>query len=145
MANEEQLAAADAIRESVVHDEITYLKRLSDDMRAIRSDFTKLFKYIDRAESRVPEDFRRLSMVFHDVHDCRNAYVEMGIPVPPYLDRVIELMSDAFKHAVEDLEAHGGAFHKTRQEVVKRGDFRYDHNTPLLAAAEKHQAKDNDK
>jgi hypothetical protein len=137
MADEEQLAAAEAIRESVVHDEITYLKRISDDMRTMRHDFTKLFKYIDRAESRVPEDFRRLSMVFHDVHDCRNAYVEMGIPVPPYLDRVIELMSDAFKHAVEDLEAEGGAFHKTRKEVVKRGDYRYDHNTPLLAAADK--------
>jgi hypothetical protein len=142
MSTEEQQAAAEAIREGVVHSADVYLKRISDDMRAIRQDFTKLFKYIDRAESRVPEDFRRLSMVFHDVHDCRNAYVEMGIPVPPYLDRIIELMSDAFKHAVEDLEAHGGAFHKTRQEVVKRGDFRYDHNTPLLAAAEKHAAKE---
>jgi hypothetical protein len=142
MPTEEQLAEAEAIREGVVHDEITYLKRISDDMRAIRQDFTKLFKYIDRAESRVPEDFRRLSMVFHDTHDCRNAYVEMGVPVPDYLDRVIELMSDAFKHAVEDLEAHGGAFHKARQEVVKRGDFRYDHNTPLLAAAKKKESSD---
>ncbi len=139
---EEQLAAAEAIREQVIHNEITYLKRISDDMRSIRQDFTKLFKYIERAESRVPEDFRRLSMVFHDVHDCRNAYVEMGIPCPPYLDRVIELMSDAFKHAVEDLEAEGGAFHKTRKEVVKRGDYRYDHNTPLLAAAKKKESSD---
>lgn len=144
MATEEQIAAADAIREGVVHDELTYLKRISDDMRAIRKDFRELFTYIHRAESRVPEDFRRLSMVFHDVHDCRNAYVEMGIPCPPYLDRVIELMSDAFKHAVEDLEAEGGAFHKARKDVVKRGDYRYDHNTPLLAAAEKHQAKENE-
>ena len=142
MPTEEQEAAAEAIREQIVHNEITYLKRISDDMRAIRHDFNRLFKYIDRAESRVPEDFRRLSMVFHDVHDCRNAYTEQGIPVPPYLDRVIELMSDAFKHAVEDLESHGGAFHKARQEVVKRGDFRYDHNTPLLAAAEKNAAKE---
>lgn len=143
MPTEDQQAQAEAIREQVVHDDITYLKRISDDMQAIRKDFTKLFKYIDRAESRVPEDFRRLSMVFHDVHDCRNAYVEMGIPVPPFLDRVIELMSDAFKHAVEDLEAHGGAFNKARQEVVKRGDYRYDHKTPLLAAAKK--AEGNDK
>lgn len=142
MATEEQRAQAEAIRDSVVHDEITYLKRISDDMRAIRQDFTKLFKYIDRAESRVPEDFRRLSMVFHDVHDVRNAYIEMGVPSPDYLDRVIELMNDAFKHAVEDLEAHGGAFHKARQEVVKRGDYRYDHNTPLLAAAQKKEASD---
>lgn len=137
MPTEEQKAHAEAIRETVVHDELTYLKRISDDMRGLRQDFTKLFKYIDRAESRVPEDFRRLSMVYHDVHDVRNAYVEMGTPVPPYLDRVIELMCDAFKHAVEDLEAHGGAFHQARQEVVKRGDFRYDHSTPLLAAAKK--------
>lgn len=144
MPSEEQLAQADAIRDSVVHDELTYLKRISDDMRAIRADFNKLFKYIDRAESRVPEDFRRLSMVFHDVHDVRNAYTEMGHAVPAYLDRVIELMSDAFKHAVQDLEAHGGAFHKARQEVVKRGDHRYDHNTPLLAAQAKKDAADDE-
>lgn len=137
MATEEQLAAAEKIREGVQHGADVYLKRISDDMHALRQDFKKLFVYIDRAESRVPEDFRRLSMVFHDVHDVRNAYTEQGLVVPPYLDRIIELMNDAFKHAAEDLEAPGGAFYKARQDVVKRGDYRYDHNMPLLAADKK--------
>jgi hypothetical protein len=137
MATEEQKAAAEAIKAGVVHDDNTYLKRISDDIGAMRKQFERLFVYLDRAESRVPEDFRRLSMVFHDVHDVRNAYTEQGIVVPPYLDRIIELMNDAFKHAAEDLEAPGGAFYKSRQEVVKRGGYRYDHNVPLLAADNK--------
>ena len=134
MATDEQKAQAEALRGAVVHDQATYLKRISDDMSGLRRDFVKLFNYIDRAESRIPEDFRRLCMSFHDVHDVRNAYTEQGHVVPPYLDRVIELLNDAFKHAVEDLEAPGGSFYKARQDIVKRGDFRYDHNQPLLTA-----------
>ena len=141
MATDEQKAAAEEIRAGVKHDDSTYLKRISDDISAMRKNFEKLFVYLDRAESRVPEDFRRLSMVFHDVHDVRNAYTEQGLVVPPYLDRIIELMNDAFKHAAEDLEAPGGAFYKARQEVVKRGDFRYDHNTPLLSADKRAEEK----
>jgi soluble cytochrome b562 len=139
MPTEEQLKQAEEIRAGVKHDDVTYLKRISDDMADIRKGFTKLFGYLDRAESQVPEEFRRLSMVFHDVHDVRNAYTEQGIPVPQYLDRVIELMNDRFKHAVEDLEKPGGHFYKMRKEVVNRGDFRYDHSVPLLAADDKHK------
>ena len=139
MPTEEQLARAEKIRAGIVHDDATYLKRISDDMSALRKDFAKLFAYIDRAESLIPEHFRRMSMVFHDMHDVRNAYTEQGIPVPPYLDRAIELSSDSFKHAVEDLEKPGGHFYKMRQEVVNRGDYRYDHNTPLLAADTKYK------
>lgn len=142
--DEEQKAEAERIRAGVQHGAEVYLKRISDDISAMRKQFDKLFTYIDRAESRVPEDFRRLSMVFHDVHDVRNAYIELGVPSPVYLDRAIELFSDAFKHAVADLEAEGGHFYKARQEIVKRGDYRYDHNTPLLSAEKKAQEKLNE-
>jgi hypothetical protein len=145
MPTEDQKAEAERIRSGVVHDSDTYLKRISDDMHAIRGSFDKLFTYISKAESRIPEDFRRLCMSFHDVHDVRNAYTEQGHVVPPHLDRMIELLDDAFKHAVQDLEAPGGHFYKARQEIVKRGDYRYDHNTPLLSAdkrAENQETKD---
>lgn len=142
MPTEDQAAEAERIRAGIHHDDSTYLKRLSDDMSAVRKQMDKLFVYIDRAESRVPEEFRRLSMVFHDVHDVRNAYVEMGQQVPAYLDRAIELFADSFKHAVEDLEAPGGHFYKARQDIVKRGDHRYDHNTPLLTAAKRKENTD---
>ena len=134
MATEEQLAQAEEIRKGIVHDSTTYLKRIADDMHALKTDLTKVLSYIAKAESRIPEDFRRLCMSFHDVHDVRNAYTEQGHQVPPHLDRIIEMLDDAFKHAVQDLEAPGGHFYKARQEIVKRGDYRYDHNTPLLAA-----------
>lgn len=145
MATDEQKAQAESIRAGVVHDDTTYLKRISDDLSAMRKQFEKLFVYLDRAESRVPEDFRRLSMVFHDVHDVRYAYTELGLEVPPYLDRVIELMNDAFKHAVQDLEAQGGQFHKARQDIVKRGDYRYDHSIPLLAAEKRAKEKEDER
>lgn len=134
MVDVDQKAEAERVRAGVQHDSDVYLKRISDDMSALRKQMDKLFSYLDRAESRVPEDFRRLSMVFHDVHDVRNAFMESGAVVPKYLDRAIELFSDAFKHAIEDLEAPGGQFYKARQDIVKRGGHRYDHNTPLLAA-----------
>lgn len=142
MATDEQKAKADEIRAGVKHDDTTYLKRLSDDMSAIRKDLGEVIGYMKRAESRIPEDFRRLCMSFHDVHDVRNAYTESGIVVPAFLDRVIELLNDAFKHACQDLEAPGGAFYKSRQDIVKRGDFRYDHNTPLLAADKAKEPKE---
>ena len=144
MADEEQRAQAEALRSAVVHDDSTYLKRISDDMTGLRRDFVKLFNYIDRAESRIPEDFRRLCMSFHDVHAVRNAYTEQGHQPPVYLDRIIELLNDAFKHAVEDLEKPGGAFYKARQNIVKRGDYRYDHSIPLLTAERKAQEATNE-
>lgn len=134
MPTEEQLAQAEKIKSGVVHDPATYLKRISDDIAVLRRELAEVIAYMKRAESRIPEDFRRLSMVFHDVHDVKNAYTEMGLPTPPYIDRLIELLDDSMRHAVEDLEAPGGHFYKGRQEVVKRGDSRYDHNIPLLAA-----------
>lgn len=144
MPTEEQLRRAEEIRAGVTHDTPTYLKRISDDMSAMRKQFDKLFTYIDRAESLVPEHYRRLSMVFHDLHDVRNAYIEFGIPCPPYLDRAIELFADAFKHATDDLEAPGGHFYKARQDIVKRGDYRYDHNQPLLSADKRAEEKANE-
>lgn len=137
MATEEQKARAAQIKEGVVHDSATYLKRISDDMSVIRKELAEVIAYMKRAEARIPEDFRRLSMVYHDMHDVKNAYVELGLPSPAYIDRVIELLDDSMRHAIQDLEAPGGHFYKGRQEVVNRGDFRYDHNTPLLAAQQK--------
>lgn len=140
MPTEDLKAKAEAIRAAVVHDDATYLKRISDDMSVIRKELSEVISYMKRAEKRIPEDFRRLSMVFHDVHDVKNAYTEMGLPTPPYIDRLIELLDDSMRHAVEDLEAPGGHFFKGRQEVVKRGDSRYDHNVPLLAATKRAEA-----
>jgi hypothetical protein len=111
-------------------------------MTAMRKSFDELFKYIHKAESLIPEEFRRLCMTYHDVHDIRNGYVELGLEVPVYLDRVVELVSDKFKHAVADLEAEGGHFYKARKAVVARGDYRYDHSIPLLAADKQKEHED---
>jgi hypothetical protein len=143
-ATKEQLAEAERIRSEVVHDPNTYLKRISDDMSALRKDFDKLFTYINRAEQYVPEHFRRFAMAFHDVYHIRNAHSELGIPIPKHLDRAIELLSDKFKHVVDDLEAEGGAFNKTRKEVVERGDYQFDHSIPLLTAAKAQEASDEE-
>ena len=143
MPTKEQLAQAEAIRAGVQHDADTYLKRISDDMAVIRKDLQEVIGYMKRAESRIPEDFRRLSMVYHDMHDVKNAYIELGIPSPDYVDRVLELLDDSMRHAIKDLEQPGGHFYKGRQDIVKRGDFRYDHNTPLLTADK--NAKENEK
>jgi hypothetical protein len=133
---------AEAIRAKVVHDDATYLKRISDDMSAVRKGFDKLFAYIDRAEQYVPEHFRRFAMAYHDIYHIREGHTSLGLPVPKHLDRAIELMADKFKHVVEDLESSGGAFHKARQEVVQRGGYDYDHSIPLLAAQ---KAQESDK
>ena len=134
MADDKQRSKADEIRAGVQHDADVYLKRISDDMSAMRKQFDKLFTYIDRAESKIPEDFRRFCMVLHDMHDISNMYVEHGQPVPPHVLRVMELLDDAFKHISQDLEAPGGHFYRARTDIIKRGDYRYDHNQPLLAA-----------
>lgn len=133
----DQARRAAEIKSGVTHDSTTYLKRISDNIEAMAKQFTKLFEYIDRAESKVPEEFRRLSMVYHDMHDAKNAYVELGLPTPTYIDRAIELFDDAMRQAIKDLETEGGHFYRARQEIVKHGDYRYDHNTPLLAAKHK--------
>ena len=134
MATPDQKTAAEAIRAGVVHDDTTYLKRISDDMSAIRKDLQEAIGYLKKAERYIPEDFRRYAMAFHDVYHIRNAYVEQGVSVPIHLDRAIEILSDKFKHVVMDLEASGGAFNTARKEVVERGDYRYDHSIPLLTA-----------
>ena len=115
---------------------LTELKHIARDMRAIRTDLTKVINYIVDAESEVPEKMRRFIMYLHDMHDVANMYRELGHEVPPYVLRELERCDDRLRHLLKDLFEDGGAFEKIRRNMTERGGNRYDH-TKLIGGIHK--------
>src|SRR6516164_1339593 len=63
----------------------TYLRWIAADIKLMRQQFTELNRYIREAESEVPERLRRFGNYYHDVHDVKFSYEELGHPVPRHL------------------------------------------------------------
>lgn len=107
--------------------ELDYLARIARDIKAIRSDLTKVINYMVEAESEVPEKMRRFIMYMHDVHDVVNIYEERGHTAPAYIMREMERCDDRFRHLLQDLHSDTGVFEKVRQEMSGREGNKWEH------------------
>jgi hypothetical protein len=118
---------AEQAREKVVHDDTTYLQRLSQDMRVVRNLLTEAIAYMKDAESEIPEKTRRFMMYFHDVHDIFYLYTQTGQEPPKHIKQEIERCHDRYVHILDDMYSDMGAFERVRQEMAERKGNRYDH------------------
>jgi len=122
---------ADALKASVVHDEITYLKRISDRLENIDKKLAEVTHYMVEAESEVPEKMRRFIMYMHDMHDVKNLYDEHGIEVPPHVLREVERCDDRLRQLLTELHTDGGVFEKVRRHMAGDKENRYDYSREL--------------
>lgn len=57
----------------ITQDQVTYLKRIHEDMKIIRQQLGKVINYMIDAEAEVPEKMRRFIMYLHDMHDVKRS------------------------------------------------------------------------
>jgi hypothetical protein len=107
------------------------LERIARDSKASRDLLTQFVNYNTQAESEIPEKIRRFVTYFHDIHDVKYMYEELGIVPPDYLIYEVKRCDDRFRHLLEDLHTDLGAFEKIRQEMSSRHGNRWDHTKSL--------------
>lgn len=103
------------------------LFRIARDIRAMRTDLTKVINYMIEAESEVSEKMRRFIMYMHDLHDVSYMYEERGIEVPQHVRLEMQRVDDRFRQLLQDAHSDTGTFEKVRQDMVQRGGNRWDH------------------
>jgi len=118
------------------HSDSVYLKRMSDDMKLVRTMMTEAIKYMRDAESEIPERMRRFIMYMHDVHDIVNLYHENGQPPPQWVLREMERCDDRYRQILDEMHKDGGTFEKVRREMAKDPLNRWDHTRQLTKPKE---------
>src|SRR6266403_1626546 len=118
------------------HSDSVYLKRISDDIKLVRTMMTEVIKYIRDAESEIPEKMRRFIMYMHDVHDIINLYHENGHPPPQHVLREMERCDDRYRQILDEMHKDGGTFEKVRREMAKDPLNRWDHTRQLAKPKE---------
>jgi len=128
---EDLKAKAEALKASVVHDEVTYLKRISDRLEKIENALSMVTNYMANAEQEVSEKMRRFIMYMHDVHDIVYMYEERGLPPPNYLMREMERCDDRLRQLLQEEHTDGGTFEKVRREMAADPENKWDHSREL--------------
>ncbi len=113
------------------HSAEVYLKRISDDMKLVRTMMTEVIKYMRDAESEIPERMRRFIMYMHDVHDIVNLYHENGQPPPSWVLREMERCDDRYRQILDEMHKDGGVFEKVRRQMADDPLNRWDHTRQL--------------
>lgn len=107
------------------------LKSIRRELVTIRQIATDLGFYVRKAESEVPEKFRRFANYMHDLHSIKWMYEESGHPVPGHILREMERCDDRFRQLLKEEHNEGGTFEKVRREMASDPENRWDH-TRLL-------------
>jgi hypothetical protein len=103
------------------------LKNILQELKTVRIQNTEMVQFMREAEKEIPEFMRRFMNYYHDAHDVRFMYENLGHPVPPHVNREIERCDDRYRQLLEALHTGGGAFEKVRQEMAKDPMNRWDH------------------
>ena len=107
------------------------LWRISRELATLRKQNTELIKFMRDAETEVPESLRRFANYFHDLHDIRYMYEEIGTPVPKHIHEEIERLDDRYRQILKSHNTDGGSIEKIRREMAADPDNRYDHTKQL--------------
>jgi hypothetical protein len=117
------------------------LNRISREQKLIRELTSKFVNQMIDAEKEIPEFARRFMNYYHDCHDVRYMYENLGQPVPQHVNREIERCDDRYRQLLDRLNSGGEAFEKIRREMASDPSNRWDHTKFL----EKPKEKDNGK
>jgi hypothetical protein len=117
---------------SEVQDAAVYLKQMAGDMQIMRVQLTELIKYMREAESEVPESLRRFMNYFHDIHDVKFTYEEVGQKPPAHLLDELQRCDDRYRQVLKAMHSDGGALEKVRREMASDPENRWDHTRQLV-------------
>jgi hypothetical protein len=121
---------------------IALLERVAFEQKRTYEQIQKfVHAMVEEAESEIPEKMRRFMNYYHDVHDVRFMYENLGQPVPQHVNREIERCDDRYRQLLNKLHTDGQAFEKIRREMAADPENRWDHTRFL----EKPKEKDNGK
>jgi hypothetical protein len=109
----------------------TYLRWIAADIKLMRQQFTELNRYIREAESEVPEKLRRFGNYFHDIHDIKFTYEEVGQKPPTHLLDELERLDDRYRQILKEMNSDGGVLEKVRREMASDPENRWDHTRQL--------------
>lgn len=108
------------------------LNRQSRELASIRQELIKAINYIHDAEGEIPESMRRFVNYFHDLHDIKFVYEELGHAAPAHILRELERCDDRFRQLVTKHHTDGGVFEKVRREMAADPENRWDHTRELF-------------
>jgi hypothetical protein len=138
--SELELQALGAIlREMKEH--TVHLDRIAREQKTIRELTSKFVNQMVDAEKEIPEYARRFMNYYHDCHDVRYMYENLGQPVPVHVNREIERCDDRYRQLLDKLHAGGEAFEKIRREMAADPNNRWDHTKFLGKPTEKDNGK----
>jgi len=125
-------ARAEHRETSEVQDAAVYLKQIAGDMQIMRVQLTEVVRYMREAESEVPESLRRFMNYFHDIHDVKFTYEEVGHKPPTHLLDELQRCDDRYRQLLKVLHGDGGALEKVRREMADDPENRWDHKRQLV-------------
>ena len=125
-------ARAEHRETSEVQDAAVYLKQIAGDMQIMRVQLTEVVRYMREAESEVPESLRRFMNYFHDIHDVKFTYEEVGHKPPTHLLDELQRCDDRYRQLLKVLHEDGGALEKVRREMADDPENRWDHKRQLV-------------
>ena len=110
------------------------LFRIATELGDIRRLVQQAVYNMGNAEKEIPEWMRRFGNYMHDIVHIREAYTQLGLAVPAWLDEEIERCHDRMSQSLHDLHVDGGAFEKVRREMTTHPiKPKYDHTRQLSA------------
>jgi hypothetical protein len=112
------------------------LNRLGKEFADVKRDVRDAVNYLHSAESEIPESIRRFLNYFHDLHDIKFVYEELGHAAPEWILRELERCDDRLRQLLKKHHTDGGTFEKVRREMAEDPENKWDH-TRLLYAPKK--------
>ena len=107
------------------------LKSIRRELVIIRQQNTEMVGFMRDAEAEVPESLRRFGNYFHDIHDIKYMYEELGQHPPQYILEEIMRLDDRYRQILEKHNTDGGAIEKVRREMAADPKNRWDHTKQL--------------
>lgn len=107
------------------------LFRIFRELVTLRKQNTELIGFMRDAEAEVPESLRRFANYFHDLHDIKYMYEELGTKAPKHVLEEIERLDDRYRQILKEHNTAGGAIEQIRRAMADDPDNRYDHAKQL--------------
>lgn len=108
------------------------LWRIAKGVETLVRQNTELLGFYRDAEAEVPESLRRFANYFHDLHDIKYMYEELGHPTPAYILEELQRLDDRYRQILKMHNTDGGAIEKVRRQMASDPENRWDH-TRLLS------------
>lgn len=117
--------------EAGYHKPEVYLKRISEEVKTIRTLLSEASFAQRDAEGEVTEKMRRFMMYMHDIHDITYMYETRGLTIPPWVKSEMERCDDRLRQLLEEEHAGDGTFAKVRAKMAEDPNNRWDHTRQL--------------